>query len=77
MTVKVYSTKICPYCIMAKDFLKQNNVKFKEVDVGNDEAAAKEMVEKSGQMAVPVLEINGKIIIGFDRPKILEALKKK
>jgi len=77
MSVKIYSTKVCPYCVMAKQFLKQNNVKFEEVDVGNDEAAAKEMVEKSGQMAVPVLEINGKIIIGFDRPKILEALKKK
>jgi glutaredoxin-like YruB-family protein len=77
MAVIVYSTKVCPYCVMAKQFLKQNNVKFEEIDVGNDEAAAKEMVEKSGQMSVPVLDINGKIIVGFDRPKIMEALKKK
>jgi len=77
MTVKVYSTAACPYCVMAKKFLIQNNVKFEEVDVGADEAAAQEMIDKSGQMGVPVLEINGKIIVGFDRPKIMKALKKK
>jgi len=76
MSVKIYSTITCPYCIMAKKFLIQNNIKFENIDVGADEAAAKEMVDKSGQMGVPVLEINGKIIVGFDKPKIMEALKK-
>jgi len=76
MSVKVYSTSSCPYCVMAKEFFKQNNVKYQDIDVGEDEEAAKEMVEKSGQMGVPVIDINGKIIVGFDKPKIMEALKK-
>ena len=70
--VKVYSTPTCPYCKMAKEFLKEKGVEFEDVDVSTDQEAAKEMVEKSGHMGVPQIEINGKIIIGFDR----EALEK-
>jgi len=76
MSVKIYSTSNCPYCVMAKEFFKKSNVKYEDIDVGNDEGAAKEMVKKSGQMGVPVIDINGKIIVGFDKPKIMEALKK-
>ena len=73
--VKVYSTKTCPYCNMAKDFFKQRGVEFEDIDVGEDREAAKEMVEKSGQMGVPVIEIEGKIVVGFDKEKIEELLK--
>lgn len=73
----VYSTKSCPWCVKAKEFLKENNVKFEEKDVGEDEKARDEMLEKSGQMGVPVIEIQEEekepvMIVGFDQ----EALKK-
>lgn len=74
MKVKVYSTQACPYCHMAKDFLKQNNIEFEDIDVSRDQKAAQEMIEKSGQMGVPVIEIDGKIIIGFNVPEIKKAL---
>lgn len=73
-TVKVYSTPTCPYCIRAKQFLKDNNINFEDVDVSVNETEAEQMVEKSGQMGVPVLDIDGEIIIGFDKEKIKEAL---
>ena len=75
-TVKIYSTPTCPWCKKAKEYFKENNIKFTDVDVSSDEAAQKEMVEKSGQMGVPVIEIDGKILVGFDQGKIKEALKK-
>lgn len=75
MTIKVYSTSSCPYCVMAKDYLKKKNVEFEDVNVQEDKAAAKEMIEKSGQMGVPVIDINGTIIVGFDRPGIDKALE--
>ena len=70
--VKVYSTPTCPYCIKAKKFLKDNNIKFEDIDVSANPDKGKEMVEKSGQMGVPVIEIEGQMIVGFDQ----EALKK-
>ena len=70
MSVKVYSTNFCPYCKMAKSFLKDKNVEFEEVNVQEDKQAAKEMIEKTGQVGVPVIEINGKFVIGFDREQI-------
>lgn len=73
--VKVYTTPTCPYCTMAKTFLLENGVEFVEVNVASDRAAAVEMINKSGQMGVPVLEINGDIIVGFDRDAIKKALK--
>lgn len=75
MRVKVYSTPTCPFCKMTKDFLKENKVKFEDIDVSSDQSKAKEMVEKSGQMAVPVTDIGGKMIVGFNKEKLTEALK--
>jgi glutaredoxin 3 len=72
--VKVYSTPTCPYCYMAKDFLKENNIPFEDINVAEDHKAAHAMVEKSGQMGVPVIEIDGKMIVGFDREAIKKAL---
>ena len=74
MKVKVYSTPTCPYCIRTKQFLKDNNIPFEDVDVSADVAAGQEMVERSGQMGVPVLDIDGKIIVGFDKEGIKKAL---
>ena len=75
MTVKIYTTTHCPYCVMAKDFFKKNDIKYTEVNVEEDEAGAEEMIEKSGQMGVPVIEINGQIIVGLNNPAIEKALK--
>jgi len=77
MKVKVYSTPNCPWCHVVKEFLKDNKVEFENIDVSKDHKAAQEMVEKSGQMGVPVIEIGDKIIVGFDEPKLREALKLK
>lgn len=73
--VKVYSTPTCPYCRMAKDFLKKKGVEFEDIDVSVDRKAAEEMIEKSGQMGVPQIEINGKIIVGFDKEVIERELE--
>ena len=72
--VKVYSTSTCPYCVKAKQFLKDNNIEFENIDVGANPDKAQEMVDKSGQMGVPVLEIDGKIVTGFDKDAISKAL---
>lgn len=72
--VRVYSTPTCPYCMRAKQFLKENNIDFEDIDVSSNQAAAEQMVRKSGQMGVPVLDIDGEIIIGFDIEKIKQAL---
>ncbi|MFH1587008.1 MAG: glutaredoxin domain-containing protein [Candidatus Diapherotrites archaeon] len=74
MSVTVYSTPTCPYCVMAKEFLKENNIEFQDIDVSGNHENLHEMVDKSGQQGVPVLDINGKIIIGFDKEAIKEAL---
>ena len=72
--VIVYTTPTCVYCVTLKNFLKENNVEFQEIDVSENQDEAKKMIEKSGQMGVPVIEIDGEIIVGFDRGKIKEAL---
>ncbi|MDD5196628.1 MAG: glutaredoxin domain-containing protein [Candidatus Omnitrophota bacterium] len=72
--VKIYSTPTCPWCIRVKQFLKDNNIVFEDYDVATDRLKADEMVKKSGQMAVPVLDIEGEIIVGFDREKIKQSL---
>jgi glutaredoxin 3 len=72
--ITVYSTTFCPYCKMAKEYLDKKGIAYKDVNVQEDDKAAQEMIQKSGQMGVPVLDINGKIIIGFDRGAIDEAL---
>ncbi len=71
--VKVYSTSTCPYCTMVKDFLKKNNIEFEAIDVGTNQKAAQEMMNKTGQMGVPVLDIDGQIIVGFDKGAISKA----
>ncbi len=73
-SVIVYSTPTCPWCIRLKQFLKENNILFLDWDVSVDQAAADEMIKKSGQMGVPVLDIDGQIIVGFDKEKIKAAL---
>lgn len=72
--VIVYSTPSCPYCIMAEDFLKEHKIKFEHVDVSKDQEKAQEMIEKSGQMGVPVIDVDGEIIVGFDQDKLEKAL---
>jgi len=72
--VMVYSTPTCPFCMMAKKFLDENNIGFEDIDVSSDQTKAREMVQKSGQMAVPVLDIDGEIIVGFDKERIRKAL---
>ena len=73
-TVKVYSTEHCPWCHRAKEYLKEKGIAFEDIRVDEDQKAAEEMVEKSGQMGVPVLDINGEIIVGFNKPAIDAAL---
>ncbi|MFH1391269.1 MAG: glutaredoxin domain-containing protein [Candidatus Diapherotrites archaeon] len=72
--VTIYTTPTCVYCNLAKEFFKENKIEYKQVDVSTDSQKAQEMFEKSGQMGVPVIEIDGKIIIGFDKESIKEAL---
>jgi glutaredoxin 3 len=68
--VIIFTTPSCPFCNAAKKYLRERGIKFKEVDVSRDVAAARDMVRRSGQQGVPVLDIGGKIVVGFDRPKI-------
>ncbi|MGB4759017.1 MAG: glutaredoxin domain-containing protein [Candidatus Saccharimonadales bacterium] len=73
--VIVYSAVWCGFCHMAKEYFKKLGVAFEEKDIETDPKFAQESIDKSGQMGIPVIDIDGKIIIGFDRPKIDEALK--
>lgn len=73
--VIVYSTPTCPYCIYAKDYFNENNVPFTDIDVTKDRTKAQEMIMKSGQMGVPVIDIDGNILVGF-QPETFEQLLK-
>lgn len=73
--VKLYITPGCPYCFTLGEFLKEHNIDFKEIDVSKDEKARDEIIKKSGQMGVPILEVDGKIVTGFDKEKITKLLK--
>lgn len=73
--VIVYSAVWCGFCHMAKEYFKKLGVAYEEKDIETDPKFAQESIDKSGQMGIPVIDINGKIIVGFDRPKIDEALK--
>ncbi|MFA6375781.1 MAG: glutaredoxin domain-containing protein [Candidatus Paceibacterota bacterium] len=75
--IKIYSTPFCPYCSTLKDYLKDKKVNFTEVDVSEDEKERNEMIELSGQIGVPVVNVDGKIIVGFDKEQIDEVLKLK
>ena len=72
--VKIYSTPTCPYCKTAKQYLTENNIIFETVDVCSNQTATQEMISKSGQMGVPVFDIDGQIIVGFDKTKIKQLL---
>ena len=73
--VKVYSTLSCPYCFTLKEFLKEKNVEFQEIDLSFDEKAREELIQKTGKLEVPVIEIDGEIVVGFDKEKICQLLK--
>ncbi len=76
MAVKVYSTPTCPWCKKVKEFLNEKKIEFTEVNVAEDDKAREEIIEKSGQMGVPVVEVNGKIIVGYNPDEIMKALEK-
>lgn len=73
--VKIYSTPACVYCVTLMEYLKKHNIEFEKIDVSQDQKALEEMVKNSGQMTVPVVDIEGEIIIGFDKKKIDQLLK--
>lgn len=72
--VKIYSTLTCPICRRTKRFLEENKIPFQDFNVGIDAVARDEMINKSGQMGVPVIDIDGEIVVGFDEPKLREKL---
>lgn len=76
MAVTIYTTPTCGYCRVAKDYFRANRVPFTEYDVSADQRRAEEMVRKSGQMGVPVIDVHGKVIVGFNRNEIEKALKR-
>ena len=72
--VLIYTTKTCVYCKAVKEFFQENDVKYKEIDVGSNQKLAQEMIQKSGQLGVPVIDIDGEIIVGFNKPALKKAL---
>lgn len=70
MAVVVYSTPTCRYCGAVKKYLKDRNISFRDIDVSRDPRAAAEMVRKTGQQGVPVIDINGRIVVGFDKSRL-------
>ncbi len=74
MSVIVYSTPTCSYCSLAKDYLREKGISFTDYNVAQDMKKADEMVKKSGQMGVPVLDVNGRVIVGFNKVEIDQAL---
>ena len=73
--VKIYLTPACPYCFTLKEFLKEKGIEFEEIDVSKDEKARDEMIKKSGSLEAPTLDIDGQIVVGFDKEKICKLLK--
>jgi len=72
--VTIYTTPTCAYCKMAKTFFKEHSIVFEEKDVASDQVAAKEAMSKSGQMAVPIIDVDGTIVVGFDKPHLSQLL---
>jgi len=72
--VKIYTSPSCPYCYTLKEFLKEKGIEFEEIDVSKDEKARDEMIKKSGRLEAPITEIDGQIVVGFDREKICKLL---
>ena len=73
--VLIYSTQTCPFCKMTKDYLDEKGVEYTDIDVSSDEESQKEMIEKSGAMSVPVIDIEGEIVLGFDKEKLNKLLE--
>jgi len=73
--VTIYSTPTCPHCVHVKEYLKEKGVDFTDMNVATDMEARKEMKSKSNQMGVPVIDVDGEIVIGFNKPKLEELLK--
>ena len=76
-TVKVFSLPTCPHCQRVKTYLEKNGIVYQSVDVSEDKQARAEMIEKSGQMGVPVIDIDGEILLGFNETRLKEALSLK
>ena len=72
--IKIYSTPTCPYCVTLKEFLKEKSIAFEDINVAQDAQTREEMINRSGQMGVPVVDIDGAIIVGFDKTKISKIL---
>ena len=72
--VQVFTTPMCPFCYALKEFLKEHNIEFEEIDVSQDEKAKEEMIKKTGKMEVPAIEIDRQIVVGFDKKKIVQLL---
>ena len=77
MTVKIYTTPICVYCKAAKQLFNEHNIQYQEINVLEDRNALNDMVARSGQLGVPVIEIDNSIVVGFNKPKIMELLNLK
>ena len=75
MTIKVYTNSSCPYCSRVKGFLKEHDIKFKEINISTYPSAAKELKEKTGQTGVPVIFAGNHKIVGFDESKLRRILK--
>lgn len=73
-SVKIYSTPTCVYCKMAKEFFKKNDIQYQEYNVAEDEKAREEMVEKSHQLGVPVIDVDGEVFVGFNRSELEKVL---
>jgi len=72
--VKIFITPACPYCFTLKEFLKEKGIEFEEIDVSKDEKSREEMIKKSGRLEAPIIEIDGQIVVGFDKEKIVQLL---
>jgi len=72
--VKVYTTPTCPYCQTLKEFLKEHKIAFVEIDVAEDEKARDEIIDRTHQIGVPIIEIDDQLVIGFDKRRICQLL---
>lgn len=72
--IRLYTTPSCPYCLTLKEYLKEKKIEFEEVDMSQDKALQDELIEKTGQMVTPILEVDGQYVVGFDKAKINKIL---